>query len=605
MPSIIQAALVVGSVDDPLELEADRIACQVMHIGDRVCSISAARNGIQRKCAACEEEEETQAVQRKTASATTTFACEAPPSVHQTLRSPGRPLDDDTRTYFEDRFGFDFSSIRVHTDGAAAASAASIGAAAYTAGADIAFAAGRFQPATFAGRRLLAHELTHFVQQLTPNRAGAFSQSPIVRRQADSDAFKQGYQDALRGEASHPGPLNDEGMADYERGYEKGRSESMPGPVAAPGPSQPGASGAPAPCTTAFTRANSFQELIGLVRAAEAALSSAGITSPKDQIHAIRGVFYGTLWSLDYSVEKSTTRNEGFQRFTRPSENVATSIPPDVRAAFGCGLFDALKNSQDMIDPSGRQVDFGHLVIGLDAREDPALASNIAYPVPLPIGSINVDLGGTGTELVTWIGDLGGGAANLATRRVTTPTVSASAVFSGSDYGGSINLEGDVAGAVVATSSTTSVTAPAIAPGKKLSDVLQDYLSPAAPSAAWTTRARTFLTMNGGTIDATGAVTNRAALIARFAPKIQTFACNYLASRVRDKHITFSQAKAAADHVIPCAQEVATAFVDALEDSSKSGGKVEAKRFPAASPPSPGACTKQIYAGGAASKLGL
>ena len=61
-------------------------------------------------------------------------------------------------------------------------------------------------------------------------------------------------------------------------------------------------------------------------------------------------------------------------------------------------------------------------------------------------------------------------------------------------------LEGDVAGSVVATSSTTSVTAPNIVAGKRLSDVLQDYLSPAAPSAAWTTRAKTFLTMNGGTV---------------------------------------------------------------------------------------------------------
>jgi hypothetical protein len=570
LPSAIQAKLVVGPVDDPLEHEADRVADQVVRMVDPVPSISVAPPGINQKCAACEEEEKAQAVQRNLAPSTAVSTREAPAGVHQTLRSSGQPLDVHTRTYFEDRFGYDFSSVRVHTDGGAAASAASIGAAAYTAGADIAFAADRFGPATFEGRRLLAHELTHVVQQSASDRPGASSQSTTVRCQGESDPFRAEIT------ARWPGDS----------------------PVHAP-------PGALAWCKTKFTKAGSFQDLINLVRAAEAALAAAGITSPKDQIHAIRGIFYGTVWSLDYSVERSTTRNEGFQRFTRPSENVATSTPPDVRTALSCGLFDALKDSQDLIDPSGRQVDFGHLIIGLDAREDPTFASNIKYPVQLPIGSIDVDLGGTGTELVTWIGDLGGGAANLATRRATAPTVTATVVFSGSDYGGSINLEGDVAGSVVATSSTTSVTAPNIAAGKQLSDALQDYISPAAPSAAWTTRAKTFLTMNGGTVDATGVLTNRAALIAKFAPKIQEFACNYLASRVKDKHITFDQAKAAADHVIPCAQEVATAFVDALEDSSKTGGKIEAKRFPAASPPSPGACTKQILAGKGASMLGL
>ncbi|MGF6414019.1 DUF4157 domain-containing protein [Paraburkholderia sp. MM5482-R1] len=607
-PSVIQRKLVIGAFDDPLEHEADLVADRVMGLPKPRPPISAAPRDINRKCSTCEEEEKAETVQRKPSLAAAASTREAPAGVEQALRSSGHPLDIYTRTHFEDRFGYDFSSVRVHTDAGAAASAASIGAAAYTAGADIVFGAGRYQPATSAGRRLLAHELTHVVQQSSSNRLSVSLQSSIVRCQVDSDEFKRGYGDALKGDIPHPGPLNVDGLADYDRGYEKGRDEYMAGPVAAPGPSQPGAVvGTPARCTTMFSKARSFQELIDLVRAAEAALVTSGITSPKDQIHALRGLFYGTLWSLDYSVEQSTTRNEGFQRFTRPSEaNVAMSTPPDVRSALGCGLSDALKNSQDMTDPSGRQVDFGHLIIGLDARGDPALSTNLKHSVPVPVvGSIDVELGGTGTELVTWLGDLGGGAASLAIRRVAAPTVSVSAVFSGSDYGGSINLEGDVAASVVATSNTTAVTAPNIAAGKKLSDVLQDYLSPAAPTATWTTRARAFLTMNGGMVDPSGALTNRAALIALFAPKIQTFACAYLASRVKDKHISFGQAKAAANHVIPCAQEVATAFVDALDYSSRTGGKIEATRFPAASPASPGACTTLIYAGGAASTLGL
>jgi hypothetical protein len=552
LAGIIQPKLVVGDVNDPLEHEADRVADYVMRLPAPAPSIAPAPPQLSRKCAACEEEaEEPTPMQRKIADGSSVVA-DVPASVHDVLRTPGTPLDAADRGYLEPRFGRDFSKVRVHADETASRSAAAVGAAAYTIGPHIAFAAGRYAPATDGGRQLLAHELAHVIQQ-------QHAVDPPLRRQTE------------------PAP-------------------------AAP----PAAAPAPAACKTSYTKAASFQDLINLVHAAETALAAAGITTPKDQIHAIRGIYYGTLWSLDFSVEKSPTRNECFQRFTRPSEDPAKSAPPDIRTALDCGLFDALKDSQDMVDPSGRQVDFGHLIIGLDARADPAFASNIKYPVKALVTSIDIDLGGTGTELVTWLGDLGGGAASLASKRVAVPATSASTVFTGSDYGGSINLEGDVAGSVVATGGPSAVTQPNIAAaGKRLSDVLQDYLSPAAPSAGWKDRATTFLTMNGGTFDAAGALTNRAALVVKFAPKIQDFACNYLASRVKDKHITLAVAKASADHVIPASKEVATAFVDALDDSHKSGGKIEATRFPSPMPAQPGACTVQINLAAAASVIGL
>jgi hypothetical protein len=86
------------------------------------------------------------------------------------LGSPGRALDGATRQMMESRIGFDFSGVRVHTDPRAAASARSLGARAYTVGSDIVFGAGRFAPQTTEGHRLLAHELTHVVQQ---SQAGA------------------------------------------------------------------------------------------------------------------------------------------------------------------------------------------------------------------------------------------------------------------------------------------------------------------------------------------------------------------------------------------------------------------------------------------------
>jgi hypothetical protein len=85
--------------------------------------------------------------------------------VQDVLRSPGQPFDATTRGYFEPRFGHDFSDVRVHTDAPAAASAREVKADAYTVGRDIVFDAGRFMPGTHEGRRLLAHELTHVVQQ--------------------------------------------------------------------------------------------------------------------------------------------------------------------------------------------------------------------------------------------------------------------------------------------------------------------------------------------------------------------------------------------------------------------------------------------------------
>jgi hypothetical protein len=88
-----------------------------------------------------------------------------PRIVGETLRSPGQTLDPQTQAFFETRFGQDFSGVRIHTDTRAAQSAQAVKALAYTVGSDIAFASGRFAPATGEGRRLLAHELAHVVQQ--------------------------------------------------------------------------------------------------------------------------------------------------------------------------------------------------------------------------------------------------------------------------------------------------------------------------------------------------------------------------------------------------------------------------------------------------------
>lgn len=100
-----------------------------------------------------------------------------PPIVHDVLRSPGRPLDPTTRAFMEPRFGHNFSHVRVHTDAQAAESAHAVNALAYTVGQDVVFGAGQYAPSSNTGKALLAHELTHVVQQ---NRGAHQVQSKLT-----------------------------------------------------------------------------------------------------------------------------------------------------------------------------------------------------------------------------------------------------------------------------------------------------------------------------------------------------------------------------------------------------------------------------------------
>jgi hypothetical protein len=105
-----------------------------------------------------------------------TEPAEMPSVVHEVLRSSGQPLDIGTRSFMEPRFGHDFSNVRVHTDTRAAESARAVNALAYTVGSDVVFRPGQYAPATSEGRKLIAHELAHVVQQGAPDTVGDSSQ---------------------------------------------------------------------------------------------------------------------------------------------------------------------------------------------------------------------------------------------------------------------------------------------------------------------------------------------------------------------------------------------------------------------------------------------
>lgn len=188
----LQAKLEVGPVDDPLEREADQMADRVMgahgaqyenrrdpiqaNVAGRVPSMQRKcttcehedeeQGKVRRKCSACEQEEERHRIARKAVSGgRVTQAAEVSPAVGEVLKSPGHPLESCVRGFFEERFGYDFARVRVHTDAKAAASAQSVGALAYTVGPHIVFRQNHFDTGTSGGRHLLAHELAHTVQQ--------------------------------------------------------------------------------------------------------------------------------------------------------------------------------------------------------------------------------------------------------------------------------------------------------------------------------------------------------------------------------------------------------------------------------------------------------
>jgi hypothetical protein len=115
------------------------------------------------------------------------------------LRSPGQPLDTATRQFFEPRFGRDFSQVRVHTNARAAESARAVNALAYTVGRDIVFGAGQFVSRSSADRRLLAHELTHVIQQ-----RAAIHESGSLRVGQHDDSLEQEAADVATGIESYP-----------------------------------------------------------------------------------------------------------------------------------------------------------------------------------------------------------------------------------------------------------------------------------------------------------------------------------------------------------------------------------------------------------------
>jgi len=205
-PPKLQAKLAVSQPGDPYEQEADRVADMVMRMPDPI---------LQRKCTKCEKDEKTVLQAKKSPrqvpshTATETVMRRPTPGVTEeeislekqrtiiklvcpdcddllqakeissedfsmpkefesrieSLNTEGVPLPESVREFFEPKLGYDFSRVKIHTDTRARNTAKRMNALAYTTGPHIVFAPGQFAPQSYEGKKLLAHELTHVVQQ--------------------------------------------------------------------------------------------------------------------------------------------------------------------------------------------------------------------------------------------------------------------------------------------------------------------------------------------------------------------------------------------------------------------------------------------------------
>ena len=179
----VQTKLTINKPGDEYEQEADRVAEQVVRMPERRLQRTCACGG---ECPKCRKEKLAHGharLQTKHVGSGDLGQTAMPPSVYKVLRSPGQSLNPEIRAFMEPRFGYDFSRVRVHSDAAAEQSARSVNASAYTVGHNIVFGAGSFAPATGEGRRLIAHELAHVVQQ-TSASAGVALQRDDPKKEA-------------------------------------------------------------------------------------------------------------------------------------------------------------------------------------------------------------------------------------------------------------------------------------------------------------------------------------------------------------------------------------------------------------------------------------
>lgn len=204
-----QPKLAINQPCDAYEQEADTVAGNVMSMKDS----SAGANFfspplVQRKCAHCGNEEKK--AQRKENGSE---IAKAPVQTEKYLSSlaGGKPLNNTERNFFESRMGYDFSQVQLHTDAKANQSAKGVNALAYTHGKNIVFGSAQYQPDTAEGKKLLAHELTHVVQQNNGLKS--------IQRKPASESFTDDIHGDLTGQFAQEENVPPEAGAQYSDDY--------------------------------------------------------------------------------------------------------------------------------------------------------------------------------------------------------------------------------------------------------------------------------------------------------------------------------------------------------------------------------------------------
>jgi hypothetical protein len=184
---VVKAKLTIGAPNDKYEQEADRVSEQVMRMPDPTAQRMSEDQDrdeliqtkrltnlitplVQRQTELDIDEEVEEPIQAKFTTNPSSLVTTGLENQIRTLKGGGQPLPASERAFFEPRFGANFADVRVHTDNQAARTAESINARAFTIGRDIVFATGQFLPGTHSGRSLLAHELTHALQQSSESK---------------------------------------------------------------------------------------------------------------------------------------------------------------------------------------------------------------------------------------------------------------------------------------------------------------------------------------------------------------------------------------------------------------------------------------------------
>ncbi len=193
---VIQADLLIGAQDTPAEREADQIAQLVVNTNsnDHISTIEAGslHSGNSKNHAKHSGKTSSRkpVIRRKVGGSRSSAQAAGTSSVNKVLSSGGKPLPAPERKFFEPRFGRDFSHVRIHTDEPAANSAAELNAKAYTLNNHIVLGKDQYRPGTKDGRTLLAHELTHTIQQGSEKDLSTIQRSPDRRGEEKTGALQ-------------------------------------------------------------------------------------------------------------------------------------------------------------------------------------------------------------------------------------------------------------------------------------------------------------------------------------------------------------------------------------------------------------------------------